>query len=162
MAEQAEIVTVVTAQAAAVKTAIAKLAAHTCGTAAAVRTMLIGAYAAVFAHLAFFADVAARAIGTLPTFCTVSVIVVDIAGTADIAGSAFIQMAAQAEIVTAGFAHAAAVKAAVAKLAANRCGTFFAIRAMLIVVYGAIKAHSAFVTPIRGASAAVITEGTGF
>ena len=61
---QAEIITACVAHAAAVKAAVANQAASTCGTFAAVRTMLIGGYAAVFAHFAFFADVAARAIGT--------------------------------------------------------------------------------------------------
>ena len=154
MAAQAEIVTACVAHAAAVKAAVANQAASTCGTFAAVRTMLIGGYAAVIAHLAFFADVAARAIGTLPTFSTVSVIIVDKAGTAAFAGRAFFPMAAQAEIVTACVAHAAAVKAAVANQAASTCGTFVAVRTMLIGVYAAINAHFAFVTPIRGAIAA--------
>ena len=81
-------------------------------------------------------------------------IIVYIAGTAAFAGRAFFPMAEQAEIVTACVAHAAAFKAAVANQAACTCGTFAAVRTMLIGVYAAIKAHFAFVTPIRGAIAA--------
>ena len=43
---------------------------------------------------------------------------------------------------------------------AGICGTFIAIRTMLMGVYGAINAHPAVVTPIRSAAAAVITFGT--
>ena len=69
-------------------------------------------------------------------------------------------MAEQAEIVTACVAHAAAVKAAVANQAASICGTFAAVRTMLIGVYAAIKAHFAFVTPISAIAAGLVTTRT--
>lgn len=76
-------------------------------------------------------------------------IIVYIAGIAILAGYAFLPMASQAYIVTVVTAHVAAVKTAVAKLTAFLCGTFIAIRTMLIIIYGTLNVHISVFAPVK-------------
>lgn len=164
-------VTAIHTQCGAVITGVARWAEHTVAFAAVFPTFRAneGTFGTVItAAVAQIYIVSTLSAGFAVTACTIVTqfacrtehgIIVYIAGIAILAGYAFLPVAFQAYIVTVVTAHVAAVKTAVAKLAAFLCGTFIAIRTMLIIIYGTLNVHMAVFAPVHVVTAvsAVLT-----